>query len=113
MCIRDRYTLGAVTIIIEVPGPPQLSAEGALALTAVICSTVFFLLGMLCMYFLMRCKRSHATKNDRPADVVLPQLPVPVYEDIDIHRLDKPVSPRSPGSKQTIELKENVAYGPM
>ena len=62
------------------------------------------------MYFIMRRKKSHTTKNDRPADVVLSQLPVPVYEDIDIHRLDK----RSPArNKETIELSENVAYGPL
>ena len=84
-------------------GSPQLSAEGALALSAVICSTIFFMLGMLCMYLTMRCKQSHTTKNDRP-DVVLAQLPAPVYEDIDLH---------APKIKQTIELKENVAYGPI
>ena len=62
---------------------------------------------MLCMYFIMRCKQSHTTKNDQP-DVVLDKLPVPVYEDIDTHAL-----PQSPKNKKTIELKENVAYGPI
>ena len=114
------YTLGAdCPCTVEVSGSTQLSAGGALALTAVICSTVFFifgaLFGILCFYFIVRCKRSHTMKSGQSTAVMLSQLPVPIYEDIDKHRLDKPASPQSPENKQTIdlELKENVAYGPI
>ena len=86
---------------------PQLSCGGALSLTAVICSTIFFVLGtvfgMLCLYFILRYKQSHAIKTDQPAET---QPPFPVYEDIH-------VSPPSTHNKQVIELKENVAYGPI
>ena len=77
--------------------------EQSLSRTAVICSTVFFVLGivlgMLCLYFILRCKQSHANKNDQPAET---QPPLPVYEDIH-------VSPPS-DNKHVIELNENVAY---
>ena len=46
----------------------------------------------------MRCKQSHATKNDQHVES---QPPIPVYEDIHTTSCDKP----------TIELSENVAYG--
>ena len=63
--------------------------------------TVF---GMLCSFLILRYKQSHANKNDQPAET---QPPLPVYEDIH-------VSPPSTGNnKQCIELKENVAYGPI
>ena len=77
---------------------PQLSYGGAVALTAVICSVVFLVigvvLGMLCCFFTLRHKQSHATHRDVP--------PLPVYEDIH-------VSPTS--IKEDIDLKECVAYG--
>ena len=59
---------------------------------------------MLCLYVVTRCKQSYSTKSDQPAVV---QLSVPVYEDV--HALPQP----SGNNKQTIELKENVAYGPI
>ena len=84
----------------------QLSYGGALTLTGVICSTVFFVLGTvfgtLCLSVILRYKQSHANKNDQPAET-----PLPVYEDIH-------ASPLTTGNnKQSIELKENVAYGPI
>ena len=86
------------------PVSRQLSYGGALTLTGVICSTVFFVLGMLCSFLILRYKQSHANKNDQPAET---QPPLPVYEDIH-------VSPPSTGNnKQNIELKQNVAYGPI
>ena len=86
----------------------QLSYGGALTLTGVICSTVFFVVGtvfgMLCLSVILRCKQSHANKNNQPAET---QPPLPVYEDIH-------VSPPSTGNnKRSIELKHNVAYGPI
>ena len=82
----------------------QQSCGGAVTLTAVICSTVFFIFGMLCLYFILRCKRSHANKTDQPAET---QPPLPVYEDIHIS------PPSTADNKQVIELKENVAYAPI
>ena len=84
---------------------PQPSHGGAITLTAVICSTVFFvlgtILGMLSLYFILRYKQSHANKNDQPAET---QPPLPVYEDIHIS------PPSTADNKQVIELNENVAY---
>ena len=82
----------------------QLSCGGAITLTAVICSTVFFVLGMLFLYFILRCKQSHANKTDQLAETQ-PQLPV--YEDIHVS------PPSTADNKQVIELKENVAYAPI
>ena len=71
----------------------------AVSVTAVICFTSGRVLGMLCLYIILRYKQSqcHATKNDQH---VVSQPPVPVYEDIHTTSCDK----------QTIELSENVAY---
>ena len=86
----------------------QLSYGGALTLTGVICSTVFFVVGtvfgMLCSFLILRYKQSHANKNDQPAET---QPPLPVYEDIHV----SPLSTRN--NKQSIELQGNVAYGPI
>ena len=103
MCIRDRYCIDSTT--------PQLSTEGALVLTAVICSTVVFvcgaIFGMSCLYLVTRCKQSlPTTKNDQASGT---HLPVPVYEDVQV----SPQSPKQQHDKQTIELKENMAYGPI
>ena len=80
---------------------PQLSYGGALALTAVICSVVFLVvgvtLGMQCFSFTLRYKQSHATHRDVP--------PLPVYDDIHV----SPTSIES--TKEDIDLKECVAYG--
>ena len=87
---------------------PQLSCGGAITLTAVICSTVFFVLGtvfgMLCLYFIFKFKQSHANKTDQPAET---QPPLPVYEDIHVS------PPSTADNKQVIELTENVAYRPI
>ena len=90
------------------PSSRQLSYGGALSLTGVICSTVFFVVGtvfgMLCLSVILRYKQSHANKNDQPVET-LP--PLPVYEDIHVS------PPSTENNKQSIELKENVAYGPI
>ena len=70
----------------------------AVGLTAVICFISGGVLGMLCLYIILRCKQSHAAKNDQHVES---QPPIPVYEDIHTTSCDKP----------TIELSENVAYG--
>ena len=89
-------------------GSPQLSHGGAVALTAVICSTVFFVLGnvfgMMCLHFIYRYNQSHTIKTDQPAET---QPPHPVYEDIHVP------PPSTADNKQVIQLKENVAYAPI
>ena len=87
---------------------PQLSYGGAVALTAVICSVVFlvvgFVLGMLCCFFTLRHnKQSRAIHRDVP--------PLPVYEDIQCTCHVLPTSVED--NKQAIDLKENTAYGPI
>ena len=86
----------------------QLSHGGVVTLTAVICSTVFFVLGtvfgMLCLYFIFRYKQSHANKTDQLAET---PPPLPVYEVIHVS------PPPTADNKQVIELKENVAYAPI
>ena len=82
----------------------QQSCGRAVTLTAVICSTVFFIIGTLFLILHLRCKQSYANKTDQPAET---QPPRPVYEDIHVS------PPSTADNKQVIELKENVAYGPI
>ena len=71
-----------------------------MSLTAIICFVSGGVLGMLCLYIILRCKQSHATKNDQH---VVSQPPIPVYEDIHTTSSDS--------DKPAIEFCENVAYG--
>ena len=107
VAIAQNYLILTLTYFSD-PSSHHLSCEGELTLTGVICSTVFFVVGtvfgMLCLFLILRYKQSHANKNDQRAET---QPPLPVYEVIH-------VSPPSTGNnKQSIELKENVAYGPI
>ena len=103
VAIAQNYLILTLTYFSD-PSSHELSCGGALTLTGVICSTVFFVLGMLCSFLILKYKQSHANKNDQPAET---QPPLPVYEDIH-------VSPPSTGNnKQSIELQGNVAYGPI
>ena len=68
----------------------------AVSVTAVICFISGGMLGMLCLYIILRCKQSHASKH------VVSQPPIPVYEDIHTTSCDTPTM---------IELSENVSYG--
>ena len=86
----------------------MLSAESQVAITAVICSLVFLIMGMLlgvlCHYLtITRCttfKSKHLTSNNP----LPPTEPPPVvYEEM---------SPETHSQvKSDIELEENVAYG--
>ena len=88
---------------------PQLSNGATLALVAVICSTVFFLLGTvfgsMCVYCVPKCKQLYNSKYSHRLSVS--QQPVPYYEDVHhtTHSLEH--------DKHTIELEVNVAYGPI
>ena len=84
-----------------------LSTGSAVAITAVVCSLVFLVIGVmvgaLCghwttIYRLGKQKQSGSINNSEPTQ---PATPVPVYEEL-----------ASPEGKH-IELKENVAYGPI
>ena len=87
---------------------PQLSNGATLALVAVI-ATVFFILGTvfgsLCVYCVPKCIQLYNSKYGHQLSVS--QQPVPDYEDVHqtIHSLEH--------DKHTIELEENVAYGPI
>ena len=87
----------------------QLSIGATLALVAVICSMVFFILGTvfgsLCVYCVPKCKQLYNSKYGH--QLCVSQQPVPDYEDVHhkTHSLEH--------NKHTIELKENVAYGPI
>ena len=76
----------------------QMSCGAAITLTAVICSTVFFVIGcvvgVLSVHCILKYKKASTTESEQ-------HVPVPVYEDVHTTSCDK----------QTIELNENVAYG--
>ena len=62
---------------------------------------------MSCLYLVTRCKQSLPTPKDDQASGT--HLSVPVYEDVQV----LPQSPKQQHDKQIIELKENMAYGPV
>ena len=105
-------TMEAITnvVLLYVASPSsRLSNRATLAIVAVICSAVFLILGTvfgsLCVYCVPKCKQLYNSKYGRQLPVS--QQPVPDYEDVHhiTHSLEH--------DKQTIELKENVAYGPI
>ena len=83
-----------------IPGnnPLKPSYGIAISLTAVICSTSFFVLGcvvgVLSLHCILKYKKSSTTESDQ-------HVPVPVYEDVRTTSSDK----------KPIELNENIAYG--
>ena len=87
----------------------MLSTGSEVAITAVVCSLVFFILGSLfgalCQYWitLIRVRRSKTSSSRGPTPPA-GSTPV-VYEEVspDPHA----------GRKGGIELTENVAYGPI
>ena len=80
-------------------GTTNLPQEASVALTAVICSAVFLvigcILGMLLWHFISKYKtcKSNAVPDEAAA---------PEYEDVQ----------KVPSTRQAIALKENVAYMP-
>ena len=98
-----------ITVLYVASTLPQLSNGATLALVAVICSTVFFILGTvfgsLCVYCVPKCKQLYNSKYGHQLSVS--QQPVPDYEDV--HHTTNSLE----HDKHTIELKENVAYGPI
>ena len=96
-----------VTVLYVASTSPQLSNGATLAIVAVICSTVFFILGTvfrsLCVYCVPKCKQLYNRKYGHQLSVS--QQPVPDYEDV--HHTTHSLEP----DKHTIKLEENVAYG--
>ena len=90
----------------------ELSTGSAVATTAVVCSLVFLvigvLVGVLCGHWttVYRFSKQGNLKQSNPlnnSETTPPAGPVPVYEEL--------VSPELLSKEKDIELKENVAYG--
>ena len=88
-----------------------MSNGATLVLVVVICSTVFFILGTalvfgsLCVYCVLQCIQLYNSKYGHQPSAS--QQPIPDYEDVHhtTHSLEHDI--------HTIELEENVAYGPI
>ena len=83
-----------------------LSTGVSVAITAVLCSVVFFALGVLSTLLVVYCLSSTAKRRAQysvSSSSTEPQTPAPVYEEV-----TKPeILPR------VIDLNENIAYGPV
>ena len=84
----------------------MLSTRSAVAITAVVCSLVFLVIGVLVGTLCGHWTTIHRLSKQKQADSVNseplpPAAPVPVYEELTSHE------------GKHIELKENVAYGPI
>ena len=83
----------------------ELSTGSAVAITAVLCSVLFLLIGAVCGGVVVYCLSSTAKRRAQysvSSSSTEPQTPVPVYEDI----ITVDTKPKA------IELSENIAYGP-
>ena len=85
-----------------------------LIIICAVSSIVFFSLGMACGWFGHKHKQSHASKATsdpakknagRNEQSQLPQTPGPLYEELQLESTLE--------HQNLIELKENVAYGPI
>ena len=92
-------------LLILTPVPDKsLSTAATAAITAVVCSLLMFIAGTVCGVLLTVCisrwnKKRHSSKP--PPNTQEQQQTVPEYEEVDTLR------------SKNIELKENMAYGPM
>lgn len=80
-----------------------VSIAPAIAITATVCTLIAFIAGALCSAVVTVCISRWHKKGDssKPTSSIQEQQPtVPVYEEVDTQ------SPK-------IELKENMAYGPV
>ena len=98
----------------------SLSTAATAAITAVVCSLVMFIAGTLCGALLTVCisrwnKKGHSSKP-APSTEKQQQAAV-VYEEVDTRNkkieLKENVAYGPVKQDQTFELKENVAYGPV
>ena len=90
--------------MILTPAPEKsLSTAAAVAITAVVCSLVMFITGTVCGVLLTVCisRWNKKGRSSKPApNTQEQQQTVVVYEEVDT-------------LSKKIELKENVAYGPV
>ena len=91
-------------------GSEGLSGDGKIAVASsvtvfIVASILFFIIGFLCGHF---CQKKRKSSTTAAAGEAVPpggsggQTQTPYYDDIVIQQSD-----------QELELKENVAYGPM
>ena len=83
-----------------------LSTGSAVAITAVLCSVVFFLLGAVCGMLIHYCLSSTAKRRAQysvSSSSTEPQTPAPVLEEISA----------TDTKPKAIELSDNIAYGPV
>ena len=81
----------------------SVSIAPAIAIAATVCTLIAFIAGVLCGAMVTVCISRWHKKGDssKPASTIQEQQPtVPVYEEVE-------------AQSQKIELKENVAYGPV
>ena len=83
----------------------ELSTGSAVAITAVLCSVVFLLIGFVLGLLTHYCLSSTAKRRAQysvSSSSTEPQTPAPVYEEISA----------TDTKPKAIELSENIAYGP-
>ena len=83
----------------------ELSTGSAVAITAVLCSVVFLIIGIALGILIHYCLSSTAKRRAQysvSSSSTEPQTPAPVYEEISA----------TDSKPKAIELSENIAYGP-
>ena len=80
-----------------------------IVVVSVVCSIVFFSIRCACGWFSHKHKQSRTSKTEddekNNEGSQLPQTPGPLYEELKQRS--------TPESQELVELKENVAYGPI
>ena len=106
-------------IITPVPDK-SLSTAAAIASTAIVCSLVMFITGALCGALLTVCiiRWNKKERSSKPApNTQKQQQAAVVYEEVDTQskkiELKENVAYGPVKQDQMFELKENVAYGPV
>ena len=96
-CIIAGATVGGSNV--------ELSTGSVVAITAVLCSVVFLLIGIALGILIHYCLSSTAKRRAQysvSSSSTEPQTPAPVYEEISA----------TDTKPKAIELSENIAYGP-
>ena len=98
----------------------SLSTAATAAITAVVCSLVMFITGTVCGALIIVCisRWNKKRRSSKPApNTQEQQQTVAVYEEVDTQsktiELEQNVAYGPVKEDQKFELKENVAYGPV
>ena len=93
-----------------------LSKEGKIAVASsvtvfTVASILFFVVGFLCGHFCQKKRKSSTTAATSSSEIAPPmttdgQTQIPYYDDVVLQQPTRP-------SETDLELKENVAYGPL